>query len=323
MSWPRETTSSSDHFVLERITDGVYAAMGRDGSPTISNAGIVDLGNRTLIFDAFESPEAGADLQKAAERLTERPVTYVILSHAHSDHSAGSQAFDPEVPLLSTPATRAEIPDSTDWIRYFKENPAELAEEIRQERARLETLTGAGPRANRMRMIARLEHLSAVSSELEFRVPDLTFNDELVFYGTQRTAKVHVVAPGHTPSDAYLFLPQDRILFMGDLGFFQVQPFMAFCDPQAWSAWLAAAEQFGVDHFVPGHGPLGTAADLALQRRYIADLQTLVAQAIGQDQPVEAAIEQKLSAPFDTWIEANPGRWEANVSFMYNRLSGR
>jgi cyclase len=62
MSQPRETVSPSDHFVLERLADGVYAAIGRGGSPTFSNAGFVDLGNQTLIFDTFELPEAATDL---------------------------------------------------------------------------------------------------------------------------------------------------------------------------------------------------------------------------------------------------------------------
>lgn len=317
-----ESVSTSDHFVLERIADGVYAAVGREGGPTFSNAGIVDLGSQTLIFDAFELPEAADDLRKAAEHLTGRPASYVILSHSHSDHTVGCQAFGPEVPILSTRVTRAEIPSETEWIHHFKENPDELEEAIREEHERLETMTGERLRANQVRTIARLEHLSAALPSLQFRLPELTFDDGLVFHGSQRTAELHVVAPGHTPSDAYLILPQDRVLFMGDLGFFRAQPFMLYCNPEAWRTWLAAAEQFEVDRCVPGHGPIGTRADLALQRRFIDDLRSHVAQALEKGLPVEAAME-KLSEPFNAWIDASPGRWEANVSFMYERLSGQ
>ena len=44
---------------------------------------------------------AAADLRAAAEHLTGRPVTAVILSHVHSDHSVGLQPFDPGTPILS------------------------------------------------------------------------------------------------------------------------------------------------------------------------------------------------------------------------------
>jgi cyclase len=322
MSDRTEAVLTSDHFVLEQIAEGVYAAVGRAGGPTASNAGIVDLGSQTLVFDAFELPDAADDLRTAAEHLTGRPASYVILSHSHSDHTIGCQAFGPEVPVLSTHVTREGIPTSADWIRYFKENPDELEQATRDEREVLDTLAGAGARANQMRTIARLEHLSAALPSLEFRLPELTFDDGLVFHGSQRTAELHVVAPGHTPSDAYLLLPKDRVLFMGDLGFFQAQPFMFYCDPEAWRTWLAAAERLEVDHFVPGHGPVGTRADVALLRRFIVDLQALVAQSLEKGLPLEA-IPAKLSEPFDAWIDASPARWEANLSFMYERLSGR
>jgi cyclase len=313
---------TSDHFELERIADGVYAAIGREGGPTSSNAGIVDLGSQTLVFDAFELSEAAEDLQRAAEYLTGRPASYVVLSHSHSDHTVGCQAFGPDVPILSTRVTRAEIPKATEWIRHFKENPDDLRESIRDERARLEAMSGEGLQANQRRTIARLEHLSAALPGLEFRLPNLTFDDGLVFHGSQRTVELHVVAPGHTPSDAYLLLPQDRVLFMGDLGFFGAQPFMMYCEPDAWSEWLAAAEQLEADRLVPGHGPVGTRHDLALQRRFMAVLRSQVAQAVEKGLPVEAAMA-KLSKPFDAWIDASPARWEANVSFMYERLSGQ
>ena len=61
--------------------------------------------------------------------------------------------------------------------------------------------------------------------------------------------EVHTVQPGHTASDVYLLLPEDRICLMGDLGFFQSQPFMAFCDPEAWMTWLEQAEGFAADLF--------------------------------------------------------------------------
>jgi cyclase len=227
-------------------------------------------------------PTAADDLRTAAEHLMGRPVTYVVLSHSHSDHTAGSQAFGPGVPILSTSTVRAEMPASVEWMRHFQENPGELEAAIRAEREHLQATTDPRLQANLVRAVTRLEHLLAALSLLEFRLPDLTFGNKLVIHGAQRTAEVHVVAPAHTASDAYLLLPHDRILFMGDLGFFQCQPFMAFCDPEAWMAWLVQAEQLDVNHFVPGHGPLGTRTDLALQRRYIAELQGLVVQAVGR-----------------------------------------
>ena len=59
--------STSRHFRLEQLADGVYAAIHSEGGEAIGNAGIVDLGDRTLVYDTFFTPQAAADLRFAAE----------------------------------------------------------------------------------------------------------------------------------------------------------------------------------------------------------------------------------------------------------------
>jgi cyclase len=318
----RASLPQSEHFGLRELAEGVYAALGRVGSPTFSNAGIVDLGEQTLVLDAFELPAAGGELRTAAEHLTSRPVTAVILSHVHGDHSIGLQAFAPETPILSSPTIRANLPATVGWIRDSVENPGELEAAIDAERERL-AKTAKGPqRAGIARTVARMEHLLAALPTLTIRLPDLTFEGLLVFHGSRRMVEVHTVEPGHTASDVYLLLPGDGICFMGDLGFFQSQPFMGFCDPEAWMAWLMQAEGFDADTFVPGHGPVGTRADVRAQRQYIAALEAMVAGVVARGEPVEEALARHL-AGFEGWIAASAGRWETNVRSSYERQSAK
>jgi len=61
---------NSKHFRLQRLVEDVYAAIHIDGGAAIGNAGIVDLGDRTLIYDTFNAPQAAEDLRTAAEALT-------------------------------------------------------------------------------------------------------------------------------------------------------------------------------------------------------------------------------------------------------------
>jgi cyclase len=71
----------SKHFRLQQLADGVHAAIHIDGGAAISNAGIVDLGDRTLIYDTFLAPQPAEDLRIAAEALTGRPIDAVLNSH--------------------------------------------------------------------------------------------------------------------------------------------------------------------------------------------------------------------------------------------------
>jgi cyclase len=60
----------SKHFQVERLADGVYAAVASEQGYAICNAGIVDIGDKTIIFDTFISPEAAKDLLNAFKQLT-------------------------------------------------------------------------------------------------------------------------------------------------------------------------------------------------------------------------------------------------------------
>jgi hypothetical protein len=63
----------SKHFKLEELAPGVWAAIHNDKyGHAICNAGIVDLGNNTVVLDPFITTEAARDLKKAAEHLTGR-----------------------------------------------------------------------------------------------------------------------------------------------------------------------------------------------------------------------------------------------------------
>jgi cyclase len=93
---------TSVHFRLHRLAEGVFAAIHSEGGWAQSNAGIVDLGDRVLIFDTFIAPEAANDLRSAAAALLSRPISAVINSHYHNDHIWGNQAFPDDVPIIST-----------------------------------------------------------------------------------------------------------------------------------------------------------------------------------------------------------------------------
>ena len=51
----------------------------------------------------------------------------------------------------------------------------------------------------------------------ELRLPDVTFTQRMAFHGSRRVAELICLGGGHTPSDAFLYLPADHIAFMGDI----------------------------------------------------------------------------------------------------------
>jgi glyoxylase-like metal-dependent hydrolase (beta-lactamase superfamily II) len=317
----RKSLPTSEHFELKALADGVYAAIALEGSAARSNAGIIDLGEQTLIFDTFDSFRAAEDLRVSAEQLTGREATCVIISHAHADHWCGNQAFNTRVPILTAHGIREEMPRATGWLRALKESPSQLEDAIREDQELLRIETDPRWIASLELSLRSMRQRLEVLPYLELTLPTWTFSGTLGFHGTRRRAELIEVAPAHTSHDLYLLLPEDRIAFIGDLGFFGCQPYMASCEPQAWIEQIGRLEEADAEILVPGHGRLGTKADLAVQKQYIAMLPGLVAEAIAEGLSPEDLVQRDLPPPFEDWLHGGMLRWETNIQALYERLS--
>jgi len=315
------TVPKSEHFELQRLAEGVYAAIAVEGGAAYSNAGIIDLGDQTLIFDTFETHTAAVDLRMTAERLTGRPASWVIISHAHPDHWMGNQVFSINTPIITTRQSRAAMQKFAADILEVKANPSELEELIRQEEENFRSERDARRRVSQQIMLTRMKHELAMLPNLSLRFPNQTFEGRLSFHGPLRRVELAAVGHAHTPGDCCLMLPEERIAFLGDVAFFQSPPFMANCDPQAWIALLDKLAQSEFKTLVPGHGPLGSRDDLILQKRYIAVLEEAVEQVVSSGGTLEQALEIELPEPFDDWLSRGIVRFETNVRSSYQRIS--
>ena len=311
----------SRHFYIQNLADGAYAAIAREDGAAFCNAGIVDLGDKTLVFDAFETPQAALDLAQAVEQLTGRSATYVVNSHFHPDHWFGNQALGQQAIVIATHETRQQMSGVADEIRGYAEQPTRLEELLASNREELEAATDERRRATLSLMVKRMQFAAEMLPSLHLRFPDVTFESKLMFHGSERSAELITQGGGHTSSDAYLVLPGDGVLFMGDLGFFQREPYMTHCEPIAWLTQLEEMEHSDIATFVPGHGPVGNKADLAAQERYMLVLQALVAHVLQSGGSLEEALEEPLPHPFDTWAAEGLPLAE-NVRLLYNCLAG-
>jgi cyclase len=269
---------SSQHFRLEQLADGVYAAIHADDGWATCNAGIIDLGDRTLVFDTFMSPEAATDLKHAAEHLTGRPARWLINSHYHNDHIWGNQAFDCNVDILSTNRTRELI---------ITEGPLEVQGYREVAQTRLASLEAQYVKErdpitrNHLRVfIVYFQAIIATLPILQIRLPNLTFTGEFTFNGSKRSAELISFEGGHSGSDAILYLPREGIVFMSDLLFIGGHPYLPDGDPVKIKLFLAEVRKLQAKIFVPGHGPVGQTSDLDWMDEYIDTLNALVRSAI-------------------------------------------
>ena len=120
------------HFSIHELAEGVYAAVHKDGGAAYTNAGIIDLGDSTLVFDTFDMAIAGKELLNASQNLTGRPPSWVVNSHKHGDHWGGNQVFAGQAVIISTHMTRAGMLAWGKELTRLVANPGEIVRRIGQ-----------------------------------------------------------------------------------------------------------------------------------------------------------------------------------------------
>ena len=306
----------SKHFRLQQLADGVYAAIHIAGGAAIGNAGIVDLGDRTLIYDTFIAPQAAQDLRTAAEALTGRPIDAVIDSHWHYDHIWGNQAFSADTDIISTEETRRLI-IATRGHGAYDSFMADAEANLETTRAQFEATEDEGQRRQLALWIDYHRSVVEAKPTLQIRAPNLTFAQRLAFHGTDRTAELIDFVGGHTESDAVLFLPQEGIAFMSDLLFIGHQPYLGGGDPDRLRHILEEVSDLAPKLLVPGHGPVGTAESLKVMSQYVSTLDGLARKMVEDGKAEETIDTMAIPEPYDDWLFASffPG----NMHFLFQR----
>ncbi len=306
----------SRHFRLEQLAEGVYAAIHVGGGAAISNAAIVDLGERTLIFDAFMSPQAAVDLRKAAEALTGRPIEAVIDSHWHYDHIWGNQVFGANTTILATDETRRLI-IATRGHGAYETFMAEAQANLETQRKHLEMAKDEHQRRQAAHWVDYFRGLVELKPILRIRPPDLTFTGRLGFHGTMRSAELIDYPGGHTESDLVLFLPQEGIIFMSDLLFIGHHPYLGGGSPDRSLQILEEVSKLAPRILVPGHGPVGTAESLDQLREYILRLEDLARTMVRHGEGEEAVDSLPIPPPYEDWLFSS--FFPDNMQFLYQR----
>jgi cyclase len=307
---------TSQHFSLYELAEGVYAAIHAPGGWAQSNAGIIDTGDRTLIYDTFISPLATQDLLVAAQTLTGRSAHLVINSHYHNDHTWGNLAVPAGTDILSTGRTRAII--AKRETRLDPSYHPYILQELGKTQSRLEHATNERERAHARYFVVYYQAILNTLPLLPARVPNVVFQGELEFFGTKRRVRL-IERGGHTASDAILYLPDDHIVFLSDLLFVQAHTYLEDGDPEELLQTMATIKELGADVLVGGHGSPGRVEDVDAMLDYVHEMQALVQQAIQAGVSREEISRQPVPAKYVHWLFSN--FYQENVLFLYQRYS--
>ncbi|MEP7314237.1 MAG: MBL fold metallo-hydrolase [Pseudomonadota bacterium] len=277
---------------LKQLTPNVYAFIQREvagqSNLSVSNFGIVAGPRSLLAIDAGGGPQHARNFIAAAKPLG-KPFDRVVISHEHPDHIVGLTQFPADIEIVAQEETRAQMVKMGQPATpaYWSTNAA----------------WGRAGDVNRVIL------------------PTVTFRDRMsVYYGD---TQVDFVWPGraHTSGDALIRLPKERIIFMGDIGFFGVTPLNGsgfIVD------WIKVCDNLlqdpGIETIVPGHGPVGGKADLKDMRDYLALLLTEGRRSYDAGISAGRAAAQIQLGKYATWTDAD--RLPTNIARLYSEFKG-
>ena len=268
------------------------------------------------------SPEPGGELSvrpSAAQSLTGRSTVAVINSHSHNDHIWGNQIFPPETDIISTTKTRELI--TADWAEEYGWCRDHSQQRLEQLEAQLQEEPNEAARRLLSYVVTYYQAIVATMPVLSFRPPNVTFFDRLVFRGSKRLAELITFGGGHTSSDAVLYLPDEKIVFMSDLLFIGVHPYLADGDIDETLRILGQVTQLDPQSLVPGHGPVGTIDHLELMVQYIDALNALVQDLMEDGATEEEITKSAMPETYKDWMF--PSFFPQNMKFLYERLLSR
>jgi glyoxylase-like metal-dependent hydrolase (beta-lactamase superfamily II) len=189
-----------------------------------------------MAVDAGASPAAGRALLDAIQRTAGKPVKYLVVTHAHADHAGGAAVFA---------AAGAQV------ICAESAAPGVVAV-LRGTAATGAAAKPATPPPGAARGV-------------------MTVAERLLLVGGPRRVEIYYLGPAHTRGDLVVALPEEKVLFGGDLAANGVIPYVraADADPVSWERLLPRLAALRFDRLVPGHGEIGPIQGLSDTLAYL------------------------------------------------------
>jgi glyoxylase-like metal-dependent hydrolase (beta-lactamase superfamily II) len=258
-----------------KLSASAYAYTA-EGDP---NTGVIVGDDAVMVIDTQATPVMAQDVIRHIRTVSDKPIKYVVLSHYHAVRVLGASGYKPEHIIASR--------DTYDLI--VERGEADKASEI-----------GRFPRLFR----------SVESVPPGMTWPTITFSGAMSIWLGQLEVQLLQVGRGHTKGDTIAWLPEQKILFSGDLVEFDATPYAGDAYFQDWPQTLDNLAAMAPRALVPGRGaalttPEQVAAGLRGTRDFIADVWGCVKAGVAAGKDLNAVYKQtidKLRPKYGHWV---------------------
>jgi len=259
---------------FDKLSDHAYAYTA-EGDP---NTGVVIGDDAIMVIDTQATPVMAQDVIRHIRTVSDKPIRYVVLSHYHAVRVLGASGYAPQHVIASR--------DTYDLI--VERGEADMKSEIER--------------------FPRL--FQAVESVPGLTWPSLIFEKRMTLWIGKLEVEMMQIGRGHTKGDTVVWLPQERILFSGDLVEYQTTPYTGDAYLTDWPSTLDAIAALKPAKLVPGRGAsLQTEAQVAAgldgTRAFITEMFAAVKAGAASGKDLRTVYKETYAAlkpRFGDWV---------------------
>ena len=248
------------------IASNIYARL----HDNMTNSGIIVGDEGVLIIDSLSMPSFAKDLISDVKHITDKPIKYVIDTHAHWDHSWGNEEFN-DVTIIGHQNCYFEMTD-VDWNEEW-----------------------------RSKIVNGDDSWAKEANIVNITPPNLTFESSMSLYIGGRQIELIYFGKAHTSGDIFINIPKEKILFTGDVIQRRKIPYLGDCYPADWPHTNDKISKLPVDIFVSGHGDNGNHNDLLEAKTFINDLVNYSKNALDEGRNIKQATEIVIKTLFNRY----------------------
>ncbi len=284
----------SEFFDLYKLSESAYAAISKEKYEMGGNAGFIDIGDYLIMIDSTGDVDAAKDLQKAVAQYSENEPNFIVITHYHMDHLMGTSLFDVSTQIMTSDRTLRSI--QTEGRKRFKEFKSMDLTEME------ESLKNETDEQKIWEIEYDLKFLKTIRSEnFSLREPNITFKEGCVIHGDKSSVQMRTFSKAHTDGDVIVYIPEEGILFAGDLLFANNHPWLGSGDPEGWISANNEIIELDFKVAVPGHGTLATKEDFSLENKYIREIVDLAKKKIETGEDPTQIKKEDFSSEFQSW----------------------
>jgi glyoxylase-like metal-dependent hydrolase (beta-lactamase superfamily II) len=245
-----------------RLSERAYAYTA-EGDP---NTGVIVGDDAVMIVDATATPVMAADVIRHVRQVTDKPIKYVVLSHYHAVRVLGASGYRNE-------GLQQVIASEDTYDLIVERGQQDMDSEI-----------GRFPRL-----------FQAVESVPGLTWPTLTFKGEMRLWLGRLEVRIMQLGRGHTKGDTVVWLPQERILYSGDLVEYDAACYTGDAYLADWPATLDRVAALQPEKLVPGRGPALTdrkqvQAGIAYTKDFVSTLYQSALEAVQRGLDLKATM---------------------------------